>query len=139
MKRRCPICGADALQRKSRKQTFRYKGESFKYEQPGEWCEKCGEAVLTDFDLKAVELRLYDFRAKVDGYLSTGEIRRIRSKLGLSQKSAAELFGGGHNAFSRYERGLARQPKAADKLLRLLDRHPALLAEIQTIRDKTAA
>ncbi len=33
------------------------------------------------------------------------EIRLIRKKLGLSQAKAAELTGGGHNAFSRYERG----------------------------------
>ena len=33
------------------------------------------------------------------------EIRRIRRKLGLSQIAAARLTGGGHNAFSRYERG----------------------------------
>ena len=32
------------------------------------------------------------------------EIRRIRRKLGLSQTAAARLTGGGHNAFSRYER-----------------------------------
>ena len=35
------------------------------------------------------------------------EIRRIRRKLGLSQVAAERLTGGGHNAFSRYERGEA--------------------------------
>ena len=139
MKKPCPLCASGTLQRRSRKQTFRYKGQAFKYDQPGDWCAKCGEGILSNSDLKAVELQLSDFRSEVDGYLCAGDLRRIRSKLGLSQKAAAEIFGGGHNAFCRYERGLARQPKALDKLLRLLDQHPDLLAEITSRRDKTAA
>jgi len=58
------------------------------------------------------------------------EIRRIRRKLGLSQAMAAKLTGGGHNAFSRYERGEATPLPAVMNLLRLLDRHPELLKEL---------
>ena len=58
------------------------------------------------------------------------EIRRIRRKLGLSQAAAARLTGGGHNAFSRYERGEAAPLPAVINLFRLLDRHPELLSEI---------
>ena len=45
---------------------------------------------------------------------------------------AAELFGGGVNAFSHYETGRTRPPLALVKLLRLLDRHPELLYEVKT-------
>jgi HTH-type transcriptional regulator/antitoxin MqsA len=58
------------------------------------------------------------------------EIRRIRRKLGLSQLAAARLTGGGHNAFSRYERGEAAPLPAVVNLFRLLDKHPELLKEI---------
>jgi len=58
------------------------------------------------------------------------EIRRIRRKLGLSQAMAAKLTGGGHNAFSRYERGEATPLPAVMNLLRFLDRHPELLKEL---------
>jgi HTH-type transcriptional regulator/antitoxin MqsA len=58
------------------------------------------------------------------------EIRRIRRKLGLSQAAAARLTGGGHNAFSRYERGEAAPLPAVVNLFRLLDRHPELLKEL---------
>ena len=58
------------------------------------------------------------------------EIRRIRRKLGLSQSMAAKLTGGGHNAFSRYERGEAAPLPAVVNLFRLLDRHPDLLKEL---------
>lgn len=62
--------------------------------------------------------------------LQSHEIRRIRRKLGLSQVEAARLTGGGHNAFSRYERGEAAPLPAVINLFRLLDRHPELLSEI---------
>jgi len=39
--------------------------------------------------------------------------------------------GGGLNAFSRYETGKTKPPLALVKLLRVLDRHPELLAEVK--------
>lgn len=57
-------------------------------------------------------------------------LRSVRKRLGLSQKAAAELTGGGHNAFSRYERGEARPMPAVINLFSLLDRHPELLGEL---------
>ena len=58
------------------------------------------------------------------------EIRRIRRKLGLSQVAAGRLTGGGHNAFSRYERGEAAPLPAVINLFRLLDKHPELLKDL---------
>ena len=45
---------------------------------------------------------------------------------------AAEIFGGGVNAFSRYESGKTKPPVALVKLLKVLERHPDLLAEIRS-------
>jgi HTH-type transcriptional regulator/antitoxin MqsA len=130
MIKKCSICGGGKLERKLALQTFTYKSKKLRYEQPGLYCSKCKEAILDNSDMEAVETILFDFRAKVDGYLTTGEIRRVRKKLSLTQKEAAEIFGGGHNAFSRYESGLVRPPKSTDSLLRLLDKRPELLSEI---------
>jgi len=49
----------------------------------------------------------------------------------LAQREAAEIFGGGVNAFSRYETGKTKPPLALVKLLKVLDKHPELLAEIR--------
>jgi len=56
----------------------------------------------------------------------------VRKELALDQKEAAEIFGGGVNAFSRYENGKTKPPLALLKLLKVLERHPDLLAEIKT-------
>jgi len=57
-------------------------------------------------------------------------VRVWRKRLGLTQKRAADLFGGGINAFSEYERGKTQPSKSTVLLLKLLDKHPELLKEI---------
>ena len=59
-------------------------------------------------------------------------IASIRKKLNLDQREAAELFGGGVNAFSRYENGRTKPPLALVQLFKLLDRHPDLLQEVRS-------
>jgi HTH-type transcriptional regulator/antitoxin MqsA len=58
-------------------------------------------------------------------------IVKVRKKLALDQREAAEIFGGGVNAFSRYETGKTKPPLALVKLLKVLDLHPELLEEIK--------
>ena len=58
-------------------------------------------------------------------------IVKVRKKLALDQREAAEIFGGGVNAFSRYENGKTKPPLALVKLLKVLDRHPDLLDEVK--------
>jgi HTH-type transcriptional regulator/antitoxin MqsA len=55
----------------------------------------------------------------------------VRKKLHLDQKEAAAIFGGGVNAFSRYETGKSTPPVALVKLLRIMDTHPDLLSMVR--------
>jgi HTH-type transcriptional regulator / antitoxin MqsA len=132
----CPFCNDGKLTQCVRPLSFNYKGSSIKIDQPGQYCNSCDEGIVHGSDIKATEKALHNFRAKIDGFLTTEEIRLIRSKLNLTQQQAAVIFGGGTNAFSRYERGEVRQTKALDQLLRLLDKHPHLLEEVP--RDEAA-
>jgi HTH-type transcriptional regulator/antitoxin MqsA len=66
-------------------------------------------------------------------YIDPAFITQVRKKLHLDQREAAEIFGGGINAFSRYENGKTKPPLALVQLLRVLDRHPELLDEIKTL------
>ncbi|MCX7077892.1 MAG: type II toxin-antitoxin system MqsA family antitoxin [Pseudomonas sp.] len=62
------------------------------------------------------------------------EMKRIRRKLHFTQKTAVQLLsGGGHNAFSRYERAEIEPPKPLFILMRLLDRHPELVNDLLEI------
>ncbi len=128
--KKCSFCEKGVLEQKKIEKTYTYKGISIDIEQPREWCNCCNEGVLSSADIKATEKALHDFRAAIDGFLGSDEVRRIRKKLGLTQRQAAELCGGGPNAFSRYERGEALQIRSTDNLLRFLDQHPSLLSEL---------
>ena len=55
----------------------------------------------------------------------------VRKKLALDQREAAEIFGGGVNAFSRYENGKTKPSLALVKLPKVLDWHPDLLDEVR--------
>jgi HTH-type transcriptional regulator / antitoxin MqsA len=57
-------------------------------------------------------------------------VRRIREKLGLSQRKASALLGGGPNAFQKYESAEAEPSQAMGVLLFLLDQHPDLLKDV---------
>lgn len=65
-----------------------------------------------------------DEEAIRNGILTSAEVREIRERLRLTQKQAAQICGGGVNAFSRYERGEKLPLRATSNLLRLLYKHP---------------
>lgn len=77
---------------------------------------------------------MLEFNKQVNASIvDPGFIASVRKKLKLDQREAAEIFGGGVNAFSRYENGKTKPPLALVKLLKILDRHPDLLNEIKTV------
>lgn len=61
------------------------------------------------------------------------EMKRIRKKLQRTQKQMVAISGGGHNAFSRYERAEVEPPQPLVVLMAILDRHPELLAQIEAL------
>ncbi|WP_283957676.1 type II TA system antitoxin MqsA family protein [Ramlibacter sp. 2FC] len=86
-------------------------------------CQRCRGVLETD----------RQFQRQVNAaYVDPGYIAKVRKKLDLDQRQAAEIFGGGVNAFSRYENGKTKPPLALVKLLKVLERHPELLNEIRT-------
>lgn len=125
----CPLCGAGMLCDGIKTITQEYKGHVFTSQTHGSFCDHCAEGFV-EFDA-AEESAWMAFRDRVDA-VEAAELSRIRKKLKLTQMEAAQLAGGGKNAFSRYERGQAKPVAAVVNLFRLLDRHPELLCELKT-------
>ncbi|MNS99629.1 Antitoxin MqsA [compost metagenome] len=88
---------------------------------------------MTDWEESDRVMKLMNaFNRQVNAsFVDPAYIVQVRKKLELDQREAAEIFGGGVNAFSRYETGRTKPPLALVKLLKLLDRHPELLEEIR--------
>ncbi len=130
---KCPCCGAAELMHDTRDVPYTYKGETTLIpEVTGDFCPACGEVVLSREQGDRYSEWMGLFQRQVNAaYVDPQYIAQVRRKLELDQRQAAELFGGGVNAFSRYENGKTKPPLALVKLLKLLDRHPDLLDEIK--------
>ncbi|MBI5439465.1 MAG: type II toxin-antitoxin system MqsA family antitoxin [Nitrosomonadales bacterium] len=93
--------------------TVEARGESCVVPKVTGWhCPVRGDIEFTDSDSsdrvwKGIEAMGEKVKAREAALLA-----HVRKRLKLTQKQAAELTGGGHNAFSRYERGEAMPMRA---------------------------
>lgn len=131
---KCPNCGKADLVHEPRDLPYTYKGETTSIPAvKGDYCPACGEVILKATESERVSELMLEFNKQVNASIVDPHfITSVRKKLSLDQKEAAEIFGGGVNAFSRYENGKTKPPLALVKLLRLLDHHPDLLKEIRS-------
>jgi HTH-type transcriptional regulator / antitoxin MqsA len=131
---KCPSCGMADLVSDVRDLPYVYKGESTILPGvEGDFCPACSDSILGASESARVSAAMLEFNKQVNAAIVDPQfITRVRKKLDLDQQEAATLFGGGVNAFSRYETGKTRPPLALVKLFQLLDRHPDLLGEIRT-------
>jgi HTH-type transcriptional regulator / antitoxin MqsA len=134
MSMKCPICAEAELVQDTRDIPYTYKGETTVIpEVTGEFCPACGETILGTAESARTSALMLEFNKQVNASIVDPEfISSVRKKLALDQREAAEIFGGGVNAFSRYENGKTKPPLALVKLLKVLERHPDLLAEVKS-------
>jgi HTH-type transcriptional regulator/antitoxin MqsA len=130
---KCPNCGAAKLVHDTRDLPYAYKGESTTLPQvTGDFCPACDESILGAAESRRTMQLMLAFSKQVNSsFVDPDFIASVRKKLDLDQREAAEIFGGGVNAFSRYENGKTKPPLALVKLLKVLDRHPELLGEVK--------
>ena len=130
---KCPSCAAAELVHDTRDMPYTYKGESTIIPAvTGDFCPACDESILNAVESRRTMNFMLEFNKQVQASIvDPGFIASVRKKLALDQREAAEIFGGGVNAFSRYENGKTKPPLALVKLLKLLDRHPDLLKEVR--------
>jgi HTH-type transcriptional regulator/antitoxin MqsA len=120
--------------RDTRPLTHTYKGETTVIPAvTADYCPDCGEAILGFEEAGRVSDAMLAFNKQVNASsVDPAFIANVRKKLALDQREAAEIFGGGVNAFSRYENGKTKPPQALIQLFKVLERHPDLLAEIRS-------
>ena len=131
---KCPVCGAAELIHDTRDLPYTYKGETTVIPAvTADFCPACGESITDMAETERVMREMQAFNKQVNAAIvDPAFIVHVRKKLDLGQREAAEIFGGGINAFSRYENGKTKPPLALVKLLRLLDHHPDLLNEVRS-------
>jgi HTH-type transcriptional regulator/antitoxin MqsA len=126
----CPETGKPMV-RDSRPVTLAFKGHSITIDMPGWYCDDSGESIHTGEDMKVSDAALQALKIKVENLLSPEDVRRIRVKMGLTQRQAGTLIGGGPNAFQKYEAGEVTVSKGISNFLRMLERHPEEIEELK--------
>lgn len=128
----CPMCGQELI-RDTRDIPYAYKGQHMCLRAvTGDFCSQCAEAVFEPETAQRVSEQMLAFTKEINANLVNPDfISKVRKKLHMDQKQAAQAFGGGVNAFSRYETGKTKPPLALVKLFKVLDKHPELLALVR--------
>lgn len=130
---KCAVCGGAELIHDTRDVPYTYKGETIVITAvTGDFCPACTESILDAAESDRVMREMRAFSKQVNAAIvDPSFIASVRKKLALDQREAGEIFGGGVNAFSRYETGNTKPSLALVKLLKILDRHPDLINEVK--------
>lgn len=126
----CKICNSENINQLSEIETINYKGNNFFVDMEYSICESCGREFVSKQQILNNDARLRDAKKSVDGLLTSIEIFEARESLGLTQEQASLVFGGGRNAFSKYERAEVSQSAAMDKLIRVCLKHSNVFHEL---------
>lgn len=122
----CPVCGEGHLRKIVQDETFEYKGQAIVVPSIESFvCDSCGDGVYNKEVSRGLEKCLADERRKIDGMLTSGQIREIRTALGYTQVEFARVLNVGEKNFARYESGASTQEKGMDLFLRTLVRDPS--------------
>ena len=122
------------LRRGIRPMTVRYRGLERTVMQPGWWPDDDSDGTISGPDARSTDDALREMKAEIANLPGPDEVRRIRTRLKLSQRRAGELLGGGPRAFQKYESGEVVVSRPMASLLRLLDHDPSLLETLAADR-----
>lgn len=123
----CPLCEQGVLDEHESSKLAEYKGVQRPVPLYFSCCSVCGTEQANAKHLRANKRLMQAFKKEVDGLLTGAQIRQIRESFELTQADAAQVFGGGPVAFSKYESEDVAQSEGMDKLLRVAHAVPAAL------------
>lgn len=124
---RCMKCSGTDIAVSHSPDVVDFKGLTIEVEGLAETvCKACGLNWITEGQeqdnlnqLRAAFVAKRDEVRRREGLLEGEQIEFVLSQLKLTKAEAAQLFGGGPNAFAKYIRGEVLQSAAMDRLLRL--------------------
>lgn len=116
----CDACGKEVETKIiSRQESFNVCGEDITIEAQVMVCAECGEELFCEELDSATLVNAYNEYRRKHKLLLPDEIKKIREKYGLSQRSFAKLLNWGDKTICRYENGSV-QDKAHNSLLLFL-------------------
>ena len=130
----CPACGEGRLESLESTQQVEHAGVQGTIPLHYAVCDTCGSEVAEADEARANKRAMIAFRKHAEGLLTGREMREARCALHLTQSQAAQLFGGGKVAFSRYENDDIAQSEAMDSLVRVCLARPEALSWLASLK-----
>jgi len=127
---KCKLCQSENITDFVEVEGVTYKGSELQVSIAYSVCNDCKREFISKPQILQNEAALRNAKKEFDGLLSSEEIVRARQELSLTQEEASRVFGGGRNAFSKYERGEVSQSVAMDKLIRICLNHRDVFQEL---------
>ncbi|MFM0230806.1 type II toxin-antitoxin system MqsA family antitoxin [Paraburkholderia sediminicola] len=121
MRKICPVCGEGELEARHDR-VYRFSVGRRKHVVEGlehSVCNRCETSTCSGEQMDRNADKIEAFQAALPHYLSPERIGDLRASFGLSQASAALIFGGGRNSFSKYERGEITPTEGVVTLMKL--------------------
>lgn len=141
----CPICAEGHLQAQTRLVDVEYKGATGRIDDHFVVCDVCEIEQAGEAELRDNKRAMLAFRKQAGGLLAGEQVRELRDRWQLTQAQAAQIFGGGPVAFSKYESNDVAQSESMDLLLRVAEAVPEAFQwlfnnaglEVETVSDYT--
>lgn len=129
---RCPVCRKGQLLPSTTTREFKPRGQTVRVELLASVCNHCGKETIRakqhDENLKRLADRKH--RDEYKGLLLGEEILALRHRYGLTQQTAAKIFGKTNITFSRYEHEVTYPDDSTTMLLRLAIEMPEALRRL---------
>lgn len=128
MVERCVVCRQGTAHEIVAPDEVRIPGARFVIEDDRRMqCERCGEEYYTGEQADEHQRKVDQFKREVYKPLEPEEIKAIRAKANVSQRTLEEVMGLGTNTLNRWERGTMAPSRLVDNMLRVVDRDPSVL------------
>lgn len=127
---RCFECNKGRYSTRVTEVTGEVRGEKLTVSVEAQVCGRCGSQVMTEDQSSAYTTAIADAYRDQHGLLTSTDLKAIRARLGMSQRTFARFLRVGEASVKRWESGLI-QDESHDELIRLK-------TDIETARSNTA-
>lgn len=124
----CPICGEGQLTERQELERVAYQSQEGDIPFAFSVCDACGSEQASPVQLRANKRAMIKFQKQVDGLLPAEAIDQLVHEWAITQAQAAQIFGGGAVAFSKYKHDDVKQSEPMDRLLRVAAAVPEAFA-----------
>lgn len=131
----CPVCGLGHIKSETGLRVFEYRGAALTASHTEEFCDACGTLLQSPETVRENVRNIQRAKNVHDSLLVGEDIRAFRESFELTQRLAADLFGGGPTAFAKYECDEISHNVAMDRLLRLCMENPGNIAMLSAITE----